>query len=99
MKVVILPGKEDQDKGGPPTRREIQQIENRYQLQSLGISGHYKFDKAITMRDNERVGMSLKEQLKDDPNYTNLTDKELNRVVKNYEEEYIAPLGRILIFN
>ncbi|MCG8319742.1 MAG: hypothetical protein MI921_09590 [Cytophagales bacterium] len=94
MKVVILPGKGD-PRGAPPTRKEIQQIENRYQLQSLGISEYYKFDKAITMRDNARVGMSLKEQLKDDPNYANLSEKELNREVKKHEEEYIAPLNCI----
>ncbi len=91
MKVVILPGKND-PRGAPPTRKEIQQVENRYQLQSSGISEYYKFDKAITMRDNVRIGMSLKEQLKDDPNYANLSVKELNREVKKLEEEYIAPL-------
>jgi len=31
MNVVILPGKDDM--GGPPTYLEIEQIENRYQLQ------------------------------------------------------------------
>lgn len=94
MKVVILPGKND-PRGAPPEIREIQQIENRYQLQSLGISEYYKFDKAITMRDNARVGMSLKEQLKDDPNYANLSEKDLKREVKKHEEEYIAPLDCI----
>ncbi len=36
MNVVILPGKNEE--GGPPTLLEIEQIENRYQLQSDGRS-------------------------------------------------------------
>jgi len=36
MKVVILPGPDDP--GGPPTIKEIETIENRYQLQSSGNS-------------------------------------------------------------
>ena len=39
MKVVILPGKSDE--GGPPTLKEIEQIENRYQLQSMGKAEYY----------------------------------------------------------
>jgi hypothetical protein len=34
MKCVILPGKDEE--GGPPTLLEIEQLENRYQLQSDG---------------------------------------------------------------
>jgi len=91
MKVIILPGKDD-PRGAPPEIKEIQQVENRYQLQSLGISEYYKFDKAITMRDNARIGMSISEQLNDDPNYYNLSEKEFKREVKKHKEEFIAPL-------
>jgi hypothetical protein len=48
MKVVILPGKDDE--GGPPTLLEIEQIENRYQLQSDAKAEYYAFDRAISMR-------------------------------------------------
>ena len=48
MKAVILPGKDDV--GGPPTLLEIEQIENRYQLQSDGKAEYYAFDRALSMR-------------------------------------------------
>lgn len=92
MKVVILPGKEDQDKGGPPTIKEIEQIENRYQLQSEGKSEYYNFDRSLSMRRKIDLGMSLAEQLRDDPNFAKLTDKEFGKVVRKYEDEFIEPL-------
>ena len=90
MKVVILPGKNDE--GGPPTLKEIEQIENRYQLQSEGKSEYYNFDRALSIRRKVGIGMSLAEQLKDDPKFTDLSDKEFNREVKRYNEEFLAPL-------
>ncbi|MFW9943069.1 MAG: hypothetical protein ACFFFT_18675 [Candidatus Thorarchaeota archaeon] len=90
MKVVILPGKEDE--GGPPTLLEIEQIENRYQLQSEGKAEYYKFDRALSIRRKIMLGMSLEEQLRDDPSYVNLPSKEFNKVVKEYREEYLEPL-------
>lgn len=90
MKVVILPGKDDE--GGPPTLKEIEQIENRYQLQSEGKAEYYNFDRALSMRRKIDLGMTLEEQLRDDPNFTKLSPSEFNRVVKKYEEEYLEPL-------
>ena len=47
--VVILPGGDDE--GGPPTIKEIEQIENRYQLQSDGKSEYTNFDRAISIQE------------------------------------------------
>ena len=90
MKVVILPGKNGE--GGPPTLKEIEQIENRYQLQSEGKSEYYNFDRALSIRRKVELGMSLDEQLRDDPKFTDLSDKEFKREVKRYNEEFLAPL-------
>lgn len=90
MKVVILPGKNDE--GGPPTLKEIEQIENRYQLQSEGKSEYYNFDRALSIRRKIEIGMSLEEQLRDDPKFTDLSDKEFKREVKRYNEEFLTPL-------
>ncbi len=90
MKCVILPGKDDP--GGPPTLLEIEQIENRYQLQSEGKAEYYKFDRALSIRRKIEIGMSLEEQLKDDPNFVDLPSKEFMKVVRAYEEEYLKPL-------
>jgi hypothetical protein len=90
MKVVILPGKNDE--GGSPTLLEIEQIENRYQLQSDGKAEYYEFDKALSMKRKIGLGMSLFEQLKDDPNYSMLPDKEFKRALKEVEDEFLEPL-------
>jgi len=93
MKVVILPGKNDP--GGPPTLLEIEQIENRYQLQSEGKAEYYKFDLALSIRRKIELGMSLEDQLRDDPNYTNLAPNEFRKKLKEYEEDYLKPLDCI----
>jgi hypothetical protein len=93
MKVVILPGKDDP--GGPPTQLEIEQIENRYQLQSEGKAEYYKFDRALSIRRKIRLGMTLEEQLRDNPSYINLPENEFKKVVKQNQEEYLEPLNCI----
>ena len=90
MKVVILPGKNDP--GGPPTLLEIEEIENRYQLQSDGKAEYSNFDKALSIRRKVNLGMTLRRQLKDDPVYSRCSDKELERVIKQYEDNYLKPL-------
>ncbi|HUS49545.1 MAG TPA: hypothetical protein VMZ91_05235 [Candidatus Paceibacterota bacterium] len=93
MKVVILPGKNDP--GGPPTLTEIEQIENRYQLQSEGKSEYSNYDRALSIRNKINLGLDLKTQLLDDPNYKSLSKKELEKVIKNFQEEYLEPLKSI----
>lgn len=90
MKVAILPGKDDE--GGPPTLKEIEQLENRYQLQSTGKAEYYGLDRALSMRRKKDLGMSLEEQLLDDPAYAHLPKKEFEKEVKKVEEDYLKPL-------
>lgn len=92
MKVVILPGVDDDDDGGPPTLKEIEQIENRYQLQSDGKAEYYAFDKALSMKRKIHCGMSLEEQLKDDPQYAHLEKREFERALEKVKTEYLGPL-------
>lgn len=90
LKVVILPGISEPDP--PPTISEIEQIENRYQLQTLGKAEYYNFDKALSIRRKIQHGMSLKEQLLDDPNYASLPPAKFDAKLKRFEEEYLKPL-------
>ncbi len=90
MKVVILPSNDEE--GGAPTLKEIEQIENRYQLQSEGKSEYSRFDKALSMRYKIQKGMTLKEQLKDDPQYADFGTKEINKVINKLEKEFLKPL-------
>ncbi|MFA5750955.1 MAG: hypothetical protein WC898_01555 [Candidatus Paceibacterota bacterium] len=91
MNVVILPGKNDP--GGPPTNKEIEQIENRYQLQKDGKSEYSNFDRALSIRRKIESGMSLEDQLSDDPNFVSLSPSEFKKQVQKYEEEFLKPLG------
>jgi len=91
MKVVILPGRVDP--GGPPTLKEIEQIENRYQLQREGKSEYSRFNKALSIRNKINKGMSLVEQLSDDPSFISLTQKEKDKLLKEYEIDYLEPLS------
>ncbi len=90
MKVVILPGKDDE--GGSPTLYDIERIENRYQLQSDGKAEYFNFDKALSIRRKIEIGMTIKEQILDDPKYINISDKELKEAIKDVEQEYLKPL-------
>lgn len=90
MKVVILPN--EGEPGGQPTIKEIEQIENRYQLQTDGRAEYYKFDMALSIKRKMEIGISLKEQLRDDPRYVNMGEKEFKKIVKKYENDYLFPL-------
>jgi hypothetical protein len=93
MKVVILPGQNDV--GGPPTLIEIEQLENRYQLQSEGKSEYYGFDRALSMKRKIDLGFSIRDQLRDDPKYANITEKELEQAVKQHEKDFLLPLESV----
>ncbi len=90
MKVVVLPGKGDE--GGPPTLLEIEEIENRYQLQSEGKADYSAFDRALSMRHKMQIGMSLEAQLRDDPLYANRPPKEFKRAVEEFMNKFLRPL-------
>lgn len=90
MNVVILPGAEDE--GGPPTLLEIEKLENRYQLQSEGKSEYYRFDRAISIRRKIQIGLSLEDQISDDPQYVNATEAQKQKAVKNIKKDLLDPL-------
>ena len=90
MKVVILPGKEDE--GGPPTLKEIEQIENRYQLQTEGKAEYYGFDAALSVRDKDLSGYTLEQQMRDDPQFRLMGKAEFTRAIKKRRKDLLEPL-------
>ena len=90
MRVVILPSKGDE--GGPPTLLEIEKLENRYQLQSEGKSEYYGFDRALSIRRKIELGLTLEEQIGDDPQYAKATNKEIQKAIKDIHKNYLDPL-------
>jgi hypothetical protein len=91
MRVVVLPGKDEPGAGGPPTNREIEQIENRYQFFKDGKSEYTNFDHALSIRRKLQF-MSLEEQLRDDPTYADLNQKEFKNAVKYHTDNFLGPL-------
>jgi len=93
LKVVILPGENDNEP--LPTLLEIEQLENRYQYRRTGKAEYYNFDKALSIKRKVDMGMSLDEQLRDDPNYSELSPAEFKKERIAFEEDYIKPLESI----
>lgn len=91
MKVVILPGADEE--GGPPTLIEIEKLENRYQLQSEGKSEYYGFDRALSIRRKARIGLSLRDQISDDPQYAGATRAQIDKAIKEMKKKYLDPLS------
>ena len=71
---------------------EIEQLENRYQLQSDGKSEYYGFDRALSIKRKIELGLSLEAQLRDDPQYAGATHAELQKAIKDCEKEFLLPL-------
>ena len=90
MKVVILPGPDEE--GGPPTLIELETLENRYQLQNDGKAEYYGFDRALSIKRKIDLGLDLKTQLRDDPQYARATPADMEKAVEKCEKEYLAPL-------
>lgn len=95
MRVIILPGKEAE--GGPPTIKEIELLENRYQLQQDGKSEYTGLNRALSIRRKIECGISLEEQLQDDPACSEMTvtSKEFKNKIKDFQKEFLLPLERV----
>ena len=90
MKVVILPSVDDE--GGPPTLIEVEEIENRYQHQSEAKAEYSNFNLALSISRKIELGLSLAEQLKDDPIYAGRGKSEFDNAVARFQEDYLEPL-------
>ena len=93
INVVVLPGS---DKADAPTYEDIALLELRLQNQKTGKSEYTGIDKALQTRDYVRDGsITLKEILKDDPVYANLTEKEFEKELKNFERDNFDTLDLV----
>ena len=99
MKCVILPAKDVTEfpysEGGPPKIIEIEEIENRYQLQKDGKSEYTNFNWAVSTQRKILDGYSLERQLKDDSSFAHLPEKEFNKKVEEIKENFLYPLEAV----
>ena len=84
MRVIILPEN--------VSNFDIKRIENRYQLQDEGKSEYHGLNRALTLRDNERDGYSLKAQILEDPQYADKEGKALDAAVRDFHKRFLNPL-------
>lgn len=92
MKAVILPSPSPEEQGGAPTLLEIEKLENRYQLQRDGKAEYYGFDRALSIKRKIELGLSLEDQLRDDPSFAGATQSAIQKAAKDYERDYLDPL-------
>ena len=90
MRAVILPGSGQQ--GGAPTIKEIEQLENRLQLMKTGKAEYKGFDGALSIRRKIDLGISIEEQLLDNPEHFSKSPARLRSEVKKVENTSINPL-------
>ena len=90
LKAAILPG--PGEPGGEPTILEIEQVENRLQLMKTGKAEYKGFDQALSYRRKQEIGMSIEEQLRDNPEHYSKTTVQINREIKKVKKNFLFPL-------
>ena len=78
LKVVVLPGKDDQ--GGPPTTTEIEEIELRYQQHTDGKSEYTGLNQALSIRNKIlNTSMTLDGIVRGNSKYSPHNEKEMKK--------------------
>lgn len=99
MKCVILPAKDASEfpysEGGPPKIIEIEEVENRYQLQKDGKSEYTNFNWAVSTQRKIQDGYSIERQLRDDSSFAHLPEKEFAKKVEEIKENFLYPLEAV----
>jgi hypothetical protein len=90
LRAVILPG--PGDAGGSPTILEIEQVENRLQLMKTGKAEYKGFDHALSLRRKLNIGMTIEEQLRDNPEHYSKTTVAITKEIKKETNKFLLPL-------
>jgi hypothetical protein len=67
-------------------------------MQSDGKSEYYGFDRALSIKRKISIGLSLEEQLRDDPRYAGMTHAEIEKEVRECERKFLEPLVCVDIY-
>ena len=92
IEIVILPGSKDPER---PSLEDIAMLEYREQVQSDGKSEYSDMAKALTIRKNIRDGLPLVKMMKDNPQYSNLSDRAFEVDRKNLERDTVGVLKEV----
>ena len=80
IEVVILPGSKSPER---PSLEDIAMLEYREQVQSDGKSEYSDMAKALTIRNNIKNNLPLVKMMKDNPQYSNLSERAFESDRKN----------------
>ena len=92
INVIILPGTDHPDS---PSIVDIALLENRLQVNIDGRSDYTLMNRALTFRSNVKSGIPLKEMLRDDAAYADLSEKDFNKEVLKWESSNFGTLDLI----
>ena len=89
IEVVILPGSKSPER---PSLEDIAMLEYREQVQSDGKSEYSDMAKALTIRNNIKNNLPLIKMMKDNPQYSNLSERAFESDRKKLEKDTVGVL-------
>ena len=92
INVVILPGTNETD---APTHIDIAILENRLQMRKDGWSEYTVMNKVLSLKSYCDDDIELDELLRDDPNFTELSQKDFKKEVEKWRSENFGTLDLI----
>ena len=97
INVIILPGHDESgnELSDAPTHIDIALLENRLQMRRDGWSEYSVMNKVLSFRSYTDGTVELDELLDDDPNFSELSEKDFKRAVENWKTDNFGTLDLI----
>lgn len=100
INVIILPGHDEKGNmlSDAPTHVDIALLENRLQMRRDGWSEYSVMNKVLSFRSYTDGTVELEELLNDDPNFSELSEKDFKKEVKDWKTENFGTLDLIDLY-
>jgi hypothetical protein len=94
INVIILPGHDEHENylSDAPTSTDIALLENRLQMRKDGWSEYTIMNKVLSFKSYTDGEVDLEELLNDDPNFSELSDKDFQKEVEKWKSENFGTL-------
>ena len=100
INVIILPGHDESgnELSDAPTHIDIALLENRLQMRRDGWSEYSVMNKVLSFRSYTDGTVELDELLDDDPNFSELSEKDFKKAVENWKTDNFGTLDLIDLY-
>jgi hypothetical protein len=100
INVIILPGHDENghELSDAPTHIDIALLENRLQMRRDGWSEYSVMNKVLSFRSYTDGTVELDELLDDDPNFSELSEKDFKKAVKDWKTDNFGTLDLIDLY-